>query len=1009
MQHRPHPSRRRHRQRHQNDQGHAPRHPPPNPPHRRTHPPHRLGHHPPHPPHRNHPWPHTNHPRRAAISAFGISGTNAHLILEQAPAEETTATATEEPAPVPVVPWVLSGKTDKAVRDQAARLLSRVENDPSLDPIDIAFTLATKRTALDHRAAVIGRNRDELIANLCALASGEPVAGVVQGVPTDGKLAFAFTGQGAQRVGMGMELYHTYPAYAEAFDTVCTALDPYLDQPLHHTITTGHQLHNTAYTQPALFALEVALHHLLTTFNIHPDILVGHSIGELTAAHIAGILTLPDAARLVTARGHLMQTLPTGGTMIAIQATENDLTPHLTGHEHHLSIAAINDPTSLVISGDHHTAQHIAKTLQQQGHKTKRLTVSHAFHSPHMDPILNQFHAITQELTYHTPTIPIVSTLTGNLTTNELTNPQYWVDQLRNTVRYADALHTLTHHGTTTLLELGPDTTLTTHTRNTNPTINAHPTLRHNHPEPHTLTTTLTQLHTTGTTPNWHTLLPHTHHTDLPTYPFQHNRYWLEAGQQTTDAAAIGLTDTGHPLLGTAITLAETNETLFTTRLSLTTHPWLTHHTLSNTTTLTPATLTELAIRAGDHHGATTLDHLTLHTPLTLPPHQAIQLQVRITTPDHTNHHNLTIHTRPDNNDTPWTCHAHARLLTEECGDFDVDAWIAASTPSGDGSGAVIEAEVPVEDLAESLQDVSRFGIHPALLDAALLNHPFLPREGTLLLPTEWHGVRLHATGATTAHIRLTRTGDNTATALLTDQTGQPLLTIDNLTYHEIPHEQLVPAAGCGGGMQLPGPRGPVRRTAATTGSAAGAIASLADRLSGLSPQEQEQLTLHLIRTEVASVLGYRDSAAIDPDRAFQELGFDSLLAVELRNRLNAMAGVPLPATVIFEHPTPAALAGALLARVVPESSARPPLIAGLEQLEASLTDLTAGSWDELGLDHSAISVRLQTLLAKVREAADAADGPARATGAAGAAGAIESATAEEIFALIDSELGPPQ
>uniref|UniRef100_UPI000375EB28 phosphopantetheine-binding protein n=1 Tax=unclassified Streptomyces TaxID=2593676 RepID=UPI000375EB28 len=252
----------------------------------------------------------------------------------------------------------------------------------------------------------------------------------------------------------------------------------------------------------------------------------------------------------------------------------------------------------------------------------------------------------------------------------------------------------------------------------------------------------------------------------------------------------------------------------------------------------------------------------------------------------------------------------------------------------------------------------------------------------------------------------LTRTGDNTATALLTDRAGQPLLTIDHLTYHEVPHEQLAPAVESGDGMQVPGPRGPVRRTAATAGSASGATASLADRVSGLSAQEQQHLTLHLVRAEVASVLGHRDSAAIDPDRAFQELGFDSLLAVELRNRLTAVAGVPLPATVIFEHPTPTALAGALLARVVPEGSARPPLIAGLEQLEASLTDLTAGSWDELGLDHSALTARLQTLLAKVREAADTAEGPARATGAAGA---IESATAEEIFALIDSELGPAQ
>ncbi|WP_448324118.1 acyltransferase domain-containing protein, partial [Streptomyces sp. DSM 41493] len=260
----------------------------------------------------------------------------------------------------------------------------------------------------------------------------------------------------------------------------------------------------------------------MESWGLRPEALLGHSIGELTAAHVAGIWSLEDACTLVAARGRLMQTLPTSGTMTALQATENEIAPLLNER---VSLAAINGPSSVVISGDKDAVDTIATTVTNWGRKTKKLHVSHAFHSPHMDPILDEFQTIAESLTYHPPQLTIISNLTGQPTTTDTLTPTYWTHHIRQPVRFNDGLTHLTTH---TLLELGPDSTLTALTQQTHPHTTATPLLRKNHPEPHTTITALTHLHTTGTTPNWNTLLPTTHPThDLPTYPFQHHHYWL--------------------------------------------------------------------------------------------------------------------------------------------------------------------------------------------------------------------------------------------------------------------------------------------------------------------------------------------------------------------------------------------------------------------------------------------------------------------------------------------------
>ncbi|MFG2979618.1 acyltransferase domain-containing protein, partial [Streptomyces sp. NPDC048331] len=428
---------------------------------------------------------------------------------------------------------MLSARTPEALRAQADRLLTWSRNHPDHDPTHTAHAL-TRRTHFDHRAGITATTTEQRHQALTALTNATRHPNLTTNTPTTGKLAFVLPGQGAQHTGMGHHLHTTYPAFADTFDTIATHLDPHLTHPLTDIVFNPdhhHTLNQTQNTQAALFAFQTALHHLYKTHGITPDYLIGHSIGEVTAAHLAGILTLEDACTLVAARGRLMQAQPTGGAMLALQATETELHPHLTHHEQHISIAAVNGPHSLVIAGDDHHIETIAHHFEDQGRKTKWLNVSHAFHSPHMDGMLQEFEQIASTLTYHTPHTPLISNLTGQLADHTIRTPQYWTRHVRDTVRYADGITTLHNLGTTHYLELGPDTTATAMTRNNLPDnhptpLHTTPTLRKNTPETHSLTTTLTTLHTLGTTPTWTTPTP-THHTNLPTYPFQHQHYWL--------------------------------------------------------------------------------------------------------------------------------------------------------------------------------------------------------------------------------------------------------------------------------------------------------------------------------------------------------------------------------------------------------------------------------------------------------------------------------------------------
>uniref|UniRef100_A0AAU3GX85 SDR family NAD(P)-dependent oxidoreductase n=1 Tax=Streptomyces sp. NBC_01401 TaxID=2903854 RepID=A0AAU3GX85_9ACTN len=487
-------------------------------------------------------WPETGRPRRAGVSSFGVSGTNAHVILEQAPENKETATADTSETTPGALPFLISAKTEQALRAQAGRLRDHLDTTPEPTGLTaLAHTLATSRTQFTHRATVITEDRHELTTALQALADGGSAPELVRGTAGSGRTAFLFTGQGAQRAGMGQELYETFPVFAAAFDDVCTELDPHLERPLREVITEGGEpLDRTGWTQPALFAVEVALYRLVTSWGIRPDFLAGHSIGEIAAAHTAGILSLTDAARLVTARAHLMQQLPANGTMIAVEATENEILPLLGPH---VTLAAVNGPNSLVIAGTQESVLHTAEQLTAAGHRTKRLRVSHAFHSPLMDPILDRFREVAHSLTYHPPTIPIVSGTGRPVPAGELCTAEYWVTQIRDAVRFHDVFLRLAAEGVTRFLELGPDGVLSAMGQDclaqapSDTGFTLLPALRRDRPEAPAVVRAVGALHALGAEVDWPTFFTGAAggRVDLPTYAFQRERFWLDGPGTAAD------------------------------------------------------------------------------------------------------------------------------------------------------------------------------------------------------------------------------------------------------------------------------------------------------------------------------------------------------------------------------------------------------------------------------------------------------------------------------------------
>ncbi|MEV1119557.1 SDR family NAD(P)-dependent oxidoreductase, partial [Actinosynnema sp. NPDC049800] len=737
------------------------------------------------------PWPETDRPRRAGVSAFGISGTNAHLILEQAPPGEPVEVA--DP-----VPWLLSAKTPEALRAQARRLRD-FAGDPAVGPV------LAGRTRFAYRAALT--DPTTLLADLDALADAPVVAA------QPGKTAFVFSGQGSQWRGMGRGLYDAYPVFAEALDDVCGRLGLSL---------WDVDVDRTGFAQPALFAVEVALFRLVESLGLKPDYLIGHSVGEIAAAHVAGVLSLDDACTLVSARGRLMQELPPGGAMVSIRASEAEI--ELTQG---VEIAAVNGPDAVVISGDEDAVLRLAELWRERGRETRRLTVSHAFHSAHMDPMLAEFAAVVDGLTFGYPQIPIVSTVLsdrsgsvenrdplggdpsagtvfdvgGDPSAGTVFDAGYWVRQVRGSVRFADGVEWLRAHGVTALLEVGP-----------HPTLVPNGVMRRGHDEPERVLAALGRVWEQGA--DWRPPAPPVH-LDLPAYPFQRERFWL-VPSVPADVAGAGLDALDHPLLRASVTLPDGQGVVLTGVLARSAHPWLGEHTVLGTALLPATGFVELALRAGGHVGCPVLAELVLEAPL--PLHDTAHVQVTVGAPDENGRRPVTLHSRTPAEPDDWTRHATGVLRPEP-----------ATPPTGPATWPPVDATpVDIAALYDTLADagydygptfqglraiwrhgddlhaevafpadhaqLTGYGIHPALLDAAIQPLTLLtgitaevdgPGQGLARLPFSFTGVSITGTAAT-LRVVLSPTAPDTYAVHVTDTAGTPVAGVDSLVLRPV-------------------------------------------------------------------------------------------------------------------------------------------------------------------------------------------------------------------------------
>ncbi|MFF9483230.1 SDR family NAD(P)-dependent oxidoreductase, partial [Streptomyces sp. NPDC014733] len=730
------------------------------------------------------------------------------MIIEEPPA----VAAAPDREKLPAVPWVLSAKTGKALTGQMVRLLDHLTRNPDLDVADVGFSLAG-RSLFEHRAVVIGTDRAELVDGLTSLIEGNPGLGAVHGrVQPDGKTAFVFPGQGAQLLGMGRELYTSFPAFAQALDAVAEELDKHLRLPVRQVMWGDDQtlLNTTEFAQPALFAVGVALFRLLESWGVRPDFVLGHSVGELAAAHVSAVLSLADAAMVVAARGRLMQALPSGGAMVAIQTGLDEVVASLVDGA---VVAAVNAVDSVVVSGSEDAVTAVAEVWRSRGRRTHRLAVSHAFHSPLMDPMLAEFGEIAARVSPGRQGIPLASNVTGDLAGDGYGSAAYWVEHVRQPVRFADGVQCLTAAGVTRFMELGPASGITS----TIPDAVTMPVLRKERPEAASLMAALGQLSVTGNSVDWRTVFgPDARRVPLPTYAFQRSRFWLQATGAPADVSRLGLDGTDHALLGAAVEHPDTGGVVLTGRLSPSTQPWLADHAILGTTVFPTTGFVELAVRAGDEVDCGLVEDLVLRTPLVLPAEGGVSIRVVVDEAGETGRRAVAMYSR--SSDT-WVLHAEGHLQPTEssatAADLSVwppedavpvdvtDIYDGRLADRGHDYGPVFQGlrglwrrgeELFAEASLPPDTDVTGFGLHPALLDAVL--HAWFDGDDAVF-PASWEGVSLHAAGATAVRARLAPTQGAGVAVELADAAGLPVMSVRAVTVRPASSDELRTAGNC--------------------------------------------------------------------------------------------------------------------------------------------------------------------------------------------------------------------
>jgi acyl transferase domain-containing protein/NADPH:quinone reductase-like Zn-dependent oxidoreductase/acyl carrier protein len=740
-------------------------------------------------------------PRRAAVSSFGISGTNAHLIVEEAPEPASPVLRTSQ---VPVVPWVVSGRSPEAVVAQGERLRRWLAAHPDASIVDVGVTLAGRAT-LDHRVVVVGADRAELAAGLADLAGAHGLAG---------ETVFAFPGQGAQWPGIGRELAEVFPVFAAGFDEALAAVEPFVGTvPVRDILWRGDDdaVAATMVAQCGLFAMGIGLARLLDSWGVRPAVVLGHSVGEIAAAHVGGVLSLADAGRLVGVRARLMGTLPAGGAMASIAVGAADLGPLPPG----VSIAAVNTPRSVVVSGPEAGVADLETRWADRS--PRRLRVSHAFHSASMEPMLADFAAEIADIAPAPARIPVVSNVTGEVAGTGYGTPDYWVRHVRSEVRFAAGVAAAVAAGGTRFVELGPGTSASAMVAETVEADAATTValVRRGQPETRSIVTGLGQLFTAGADVDWSAFYAGSggRLVDLPTYPFQRQHFWLSASRH--DISDTGLVGQSHPLLVAGMEDPESGGLRLTGRLSLATQPWLAEHRILGHA-LFPATgFVELALRAGDVCGCPVVRELTLQAPLVVPDSGGVAVQVVIGSGEVSGERSVTVYSRTEGGETAWVLHAEGVLTAERSvpvsaddtqwppsgvTEIDVANAYARLADTGYGYGPSFRAVQRlwcVDDklfadiaLPDSV-DTAGFGIHPALLDAAVHAAALSSETESVLLPFAWEGIALHAGDARRLRVRIELSGDGVGRVTASDSAGRPVVTVRRLVTRPVTPEQL--------------------------------------------------------------------------------------------------------------------------------------------------------------------------------------------------------------------------